>query len=235
MTFLFKSETIDYNFFNNNKPHTILFLHGWGGNKNSFNSTINLIKNTYNILTITIPTIQPTIEQWNLNDFCELILRILETNNIKNLYLVCHSFGFRIATLLKEKIKIEKLVVTGGAGPKKITLLNKIKNNNNKLLLQNKKFKFLYEKVASNDYINLSPSNKQTFKNIVNFNTLNLLKFNCPILIFWGLKDTDTKFWIAKKIKHQNNAILIKTKSDHFAYLKLNQQFNHSIVKFFKE
>ena len=122
MNFLYKSEVIDYDFFNTKNKYTILFLHGWGGNKFSFNSTINLLKNRYNILSLTIPTITPTKETWNMQNFCELILNILRFLNIKNPIVICHSFGFRIALLLNQKISIKKLVATGGAGIKKDNL-----------------------------------------------------------------------------------------------------------------
>ena len=38
MNFLCKSEIIDYDYFYNTHNETILFLHGWGGNKFSFDS-----------------------------------------------------------------------------------------------------------------------------------------------------------------------------------------------------
>ena len=97
MNFLFKGEIINYDFFladnendehlesknlknvllnfnkNNLKNETIVFLHGWGGNKNSFRSTTNLLKHNFNILTITMPTIKPTNLSWTLLDFANLI------------------------------------------------------------------------------------------------------------------------------------------------------------------
>ena len=44
MNFLFKQEIIDYEYYWSSDT-VILFLHGWGGDKHSFASTINLIKN----------------------------------------------------------------------------------------------------------------------------------------------------------------------------------------------
>lgn len=234
MNFLFKSESIDYEFFfNPNVDKTILFLHGWGGNKNSFITTIKLLKYKYNILSLTMPTIQPTNEVWTLQDFCNLVLSILKIHNINSVSIICHSFGFRIATILKNFINIEKVVVTGGAGPKKENLITRIKTQNNKIILNKKRFKFLFTKIASKEYFSLSNTNKVTFKNIVNFNTKKCLSFNCPILLFWGTRDTETKIWIAKLIKKYNHVKLIKTNSDHFAYLKLNSLFNHNVVEFF--
>ena len=232
MKFLFKNEVVDYDFFNTKNTETILFLHGWGGNKFSFAETINLTKKHFNILSVTMPTIQPTTSVWNLFDYVEVVENLLLLHNIKNPIVVCHSFGFRVAMLMNKKIKISKLIITGGAGLKKENIFLKIIKNNNKILLKNENFNYFYKLIASSDYFNLTKINKETFKNIVNLNLKFATKFNCPILLFWGTKDTATKLWIAKHLKKKNKAKLITTKSDHFAYLKESSKFNHEVLKF---
>ena len=77
MNYLFKNEIVNYDFFNNKKSETILFLHGWGGNKFSFQQTINLLKNQYNILTITMPTTTTTTSVCNMFDYVYLAEKIL--------------------------------------------------------------------------------------------------------------------------------------------------------------
>ena len=234
MNFLFKNEVIDYDFFNNKKDKTILFLHGWGGNKFSFQSTINLLANQYNILTITLPTIENTTSVWNLFDYTNLVKQILLLHSISNAVVICHSFGFRIAMLLKKEIDINKLVVTGGAGLKKENFFKKISKNNNKIILKQAKFKNFYKKIASDDYSRLSKTNKETFKNIVNLNLKFAIKFDCPILLFWGKKDKETPLWIARKILSKNKAKLITTDSGHFTYLENSSLFNHNVLSFLK-
>ncbi len=232
MKCIFKTEIIDYEYQNFNHNDTIVFLHGWGGNKNSFSCCIPIIKNKFNYLTITLPTIQKTNLAWDMYDFRDLVLCILKENNIKDIIIICHSFGFRIATLLNKQIKIKKIIVTGGAGMKRKNIYKRIENQNNLILLKNKKNHYLYSKVASEDYNNLSITNKQTFKNIVNLNTKNLIKFDCPMLLFWGKNDKSTPLWIAKRLHKKNRSILLVTESDHFAYLKEQSSFNHEIVRF---
>lgn len=233
MNFIFKGEIIDYDFiFNKNKP-VILFLHGWGGNKFSFIKTINLLKNKFSILTLTMPTINQMNLGWNLFDYSTLVERMCELFCIKSCYVVCHSFGLRVATILKEKIKIEKIIITGGAGMKKFNFFKKIEQNNNKILLKNDKFKFLYKSIASSDYISLPNTNKITFKNAVNFITNNISNFNCPVYLFWGKRDQETKIWIAKKLKKFNKNHISKfVDSDHFAYLKKDAEFNRFVLEF---
>ncbi len=233
MYYLFKSENIDYNYFktkNNTNADTIIFLHGWGGNKNSFASTINLLKSKYNILTITMPTIHPTILAWRLEDYANLILNLLNIYKTNNYIIVCHSFGFRVASLLAKQINISKMIVTAGAGLKFINFFKQIEDDNKQIFL--KKWPFLYQSIASADYQQLSNTNKTTFKNVVNVNTKNYVKFNFPLLLFWGKKDKDTPIKFAKYILKNNNAKLIKTSSGHFAYLDNNALFNNEVLKF---
>lgn len=230
MKFLFKQEVIDYVFINSKQENTILFLHGWGGNLNSFFKTIQLCKNRFNILSLSMPTILPTVNAWTLNDYSNLILQILKLHNIDEVHLVCHSFGFRVACLIKEKIKIKKIVVTGGAGLKQNSIMKKIENDNRKIHLTLNPN--LFEKFASSDYKNLCETNKTTFKNIVNLNLKHLCKFKCPMLLFWGKHDIDTPLWIAKYLHKNNNAKLISTNSDHFAYIKEEARFNNEVLKF---
>lgn len=236
MNFLFHGEVIDYIYINSQSTKTIVFLHGWGGDKFSFASTINLFKKEFNILTLTMPTTKDCVSFWTMFDYSNLVENLLAVHNISKPIIICHSFGFRVATVLNQKLKFSKIVVTAGAGAKKNNILYKIDKNNSVILLKNSKFEKFFENFASKDYKCLSKINKQTFKNVVNFNTLNMLKFNMPILLFWGKKDKDTKIWIAKKIKKQNKSCeLLLTNGDHFTYLEKNSLFNYKIKEFLND
>lgn len=238
MRFLYKQENIDYDFFKatncNTTTQNILFLHGWGGNKFSFASTINLLKCNYNILTITLPTITPTKEVWDYEDYINLITALLKLHNINSVIIVAHSFGFRLSCMLSHLIKVDKIIVSGGAGLKKFKLFKKIGLNNNKILLKQRRFNYLYKKIASADYLSLSATNKKTFNNIVMVNTKNLIKFNCPMLLFWGKRDKETPISFARKIQKTNKCKLIVTNSNHFAYLEENALFNNALIGFLK-
>ncbi len=232
MNYIFKGEIIDYNFYQNiNKP-VVIFLHGWGGNKFSFYKTINLLKNKFSILTLSMPTITPMNLSWSLYDYSNLVEDLCKIYNIEKCVVVCHSFGFRVATLLKNKIKIEKIFITGGAGMKKNNIFKKIELNNNKILLKNKRLNYLFNQAASKDYFTLTSTNKTTFKNVVNLETNNISRFDCPMFLFWGKEDCETKIWIAKRLKNLNKNCELKiVKSDHFAYLKKDSEFNNFVVR----
>ena len=286
--FIFHGQKIDYTFLkvqirnltchtkiDCNKPNAtnsitpamdscVLFLHGWGGNKNSFLSLVKLLNAKHNCLIVTLPTTSPAALTWTLEDYAQCILNLVKSLGINSVQIVCHSFGFRVATLLYHLVKLSnqnqstdknknrssqpqnlntqnnqnftilKMVVTGGAGPKKINIFKKIEQTNNLCLLKQKKNKFLYQSIVSHDYFELTNTNKKTFKNVVNFNTKNLLNFDIPLLLFWGKYDHETPVWIAKKIYKLNkqNAQLFVANSDHFAYLKQSAIFDNLVVNF---
>lgn len=264
MYYLIKSERIDYDYIGGHND-TVIFLHGWGGDKHSFRSTINILKQNYNILSVTLPTIYHTVSIWQLRDYAETILTLMKLYNITNPIIICHSFGFRVCSYMNAVgIKIKKVIITGGAGIKKDSLpysnfktnkkfenilkhiknfkkliknhnfIKKIKENNRKTLLKNKKYRFLFNKIASKDYLNLSSVNRETFKNIVNFNTLNLIQFYCPLMLFWGKKDKETPLNFGKYIKNINKNVFFTSKFGHFAYIDDNIWFNHEVVEFLK-
>ena len=234
MNYIFNGEIIDYDFNNNHSNKNIIFLHGWGGNKFSFLPTLKLLNN-YNILTLTMPTISPTKKVWAMETYADLILNLVKMLGINSGIIICHSFGFRVACMLNGRFKIERLIVTGGAGLKRVRRLKKIESENNIILLRQKRFKYLYNSVASSDYITLSATNKKTFNNVVNCVTSPLIKFDCPLLLFWGKFDHETPVWIAKKIRRKNIAKLVLTNSDHFAYIKLSAQFNNLVMRFLND
>ncbi|MBE7076882.1 MAG: alpha/beta hydrolase [Clostridiales bacterium] len=230
MNFLFKNEVIDYSIFGNGNQ-TILVLHGWGGCKNSFNKTLNLLKNKFRIIVLTMPTIEQTTSSWTMNDYSSLVENLLKSLNVNEVIILCHSFGFRVSMLIKNKIKILKIIITGGAGPKQKNMFKKISARQKLILLNNSSN---LKNLISPDYKNLSKTNQQTFKNVVNLNLKNLTKFNCSILLFWGRKDKETPLWIMKKIKQENksHSLTIVTTGDHFAYLTHEEKFNYEVIKF---
>lgn len=236
MTFIFKTYLIDYDYNFNNHEQTILFLHGWGGNKNSFISAINFFKHNYNTLSISMPPSKESRIPLTMDDYKNLILQILKLNNIRSVIIVCHSFGMRVSLMLASSdLIIEKIIITGGAGiilqPK---FLQKLNSQHSNLLL--KKHPSLFPKFASPDYKVLSKIDKITFKNIVNKNLTNYIKLlKCPALLFWGNKDTATPICFTKIFKqHHPNTKTVIVKGSHFAYLEYSQLFINECNLFLK-
>ncbi|MBQ7880735.1 MAG: alpha/beta fold hydrolase [Clostridia bacterium] len=234
MIFLYNTHAIEYEYSFNNHPITILLLHGWGGNKDSFAKIKKIFKSRYNILSVSLPPYDDTISTLDMYDYREIVLTLLKSLNITNIYIICHSFGLRVSLMLATVIDIKKIVIAGGAGIKlKPNFFKKLTNNFHSLLL--KRHPEFFKKFASNDYLNLSNTNRQTFKNIVNkdlTNYINLLK--CPAFLFWGTNDTATPikmFKIFKKLKPDIEYKIIK-RGTHFCYLSHSELFVECCDKF---
>lgn len=228
MLFQYKTYTIDYEYHFNNKTDTILFLHGWQGNKNSFISAIKFFNHKFNTLSISMPPYKNSVIPLSMEDYKNITYSILKTLNLSSIIIICHSFGFRVTLMLSTTdINIIKLVVTGGAGIKlKPNFFKKLTQQFHQIFLHTNPDYF--NQIASSDYRNLSPVDKITFKNIVNKDLTNHLKLiKCPIYLFWGDKDLSTNIKITKIIKkfHPNCKIKIVKNGTHFCYLEHSQLF----------
>ena len=235
----YKSYSIEYDYIYRNKDDTIIFLHGWGGNKYSFSFLFTYLQQ-YNILSISFPpyfTSQNYTDcfiELTLDDYKQIVNLIAKFHNITNAHIICHSFGFRVCLIITScNFDIKKIIVTGGAGLnlkktilKKITLYNKI--------IWNKKLKIFDKNLDIN---NLKNNDQKTFKNIIKIDLTqyaNLIK--CPILIFWGKQDKSTPYKVARLLKKRTKkSKLITVDSDHFAYLKFQNKFTKEVLNFLKE
>lgn len=227
MNFMYKTHLIDYDYSFINSTKTLLLLHGWGGNKDSFIRLKQIFKSQYNILSLTMPPFDDSIVSLDMYDYKQLLLNLLNSLNISSASIVCHSFGMRVSLMLSTCFDIEKIVITGGAGIRlKQNLFQKLTSNFRLIFLPKHPdhFKFF----ASTDYVNLSNINRKTFKNIVNKDLTNYIKFiKCPTLLFWGKKDTATPikmFKIFKKLK-PNIEYKIINLGTHFCYLEHYELF----------
>lgn len=235
----YKSYSIEYDYIYNSHPNTIIFLHGWGGDKNSFAFLYPYLK-TYNLLSISFPpyfskpNYHDAILPIDLDDYLQILLAICQLHNIVEATIICHSFGFRITLLLlSTNFKINTIIATGGAG------INTYKNAVKKLKLNSK--------IIWNRKLKLHPKNldinllkntdKKTFKNIIGKDLTDYKNLiNCPIFLFWGKRDKATPIRQAKMIKKSTTKTTLKiVGGDHFAYLTYQQLFIKSTLNFLKE
>ena len=245
MEFVYKGTSIYYEILGNKnlKKIPILFLHGWGGNKDSFKPFIDKIK-FCKVIVLDFPPFgksgKPNIA-WGVEDYTDMVLSLLDKLGINKVNIVAHSFGGRVSLQLaiKEKHLVNKMLLTGCAGLKRRSLKTKIKIIQYKVL---KKLSILglvsqkaLLKYGSNDYLGLDAVMRQTFNNIVNYDQTKILsKITCPVLLFWGKKDKATPFCFTKIFKkHIKYCTVIKIDNgSHFAYLENPKLFFHLICSF---
>lgn len=222
----------------------VLFLHGWEGSTASFKWVENEICNSYTCINLDFPPFGKSYSiktVYTLDDYFEIVKRILTKHNIKDVSIVAHSFGCRVATLLSVKTNlVSKMVFTGGAGirPRK-TIKRIFKSAKYKFYKKLVMLGFLSPKVLerffSEDYKKLSKIMKLTFKNIVNIDTTNMLQYiDVPVVLFWGENDTETPLYMAKIMnkKIKDSCLITYKNCGHFCYLEKSFEFKQIVKKF---
>lgn len=236
-------EKIRYKYNIKKKKDYILFLHGWGGDENSFLDIFSKLQKYYSVISINMTDITTKYldKPLTMFDYVIKVFEILKKLHIKSVHIVCHSFGFRVALILNRyfNINLQSLVVIDGAGIKDVDLKTKLKIISFKFLKLLVRLKLIgYNKLSnfgSLDYKSLDLVQKQTFKNIVNYDLKDYVKFiNCKTLIVWGRYDLDTRLKIAKylnqKIKNSNLKVY---NAGHFSYLECKYDFEIDIFTHF--
>lgn len=155
-------------------------------------------------------------------------------------HVLAHSFGARVAFKLfsEEKDRVNKLVVTGGAGlvkPRTPQYMRQIRRYRRvKKLFP----KFAEKHFGSEDYKNLSPLMKESFKKIVNEDLKDCAALiSAPTLLLYGREDTVTPpdeegATFNSLIK---NSKLLLTSGGHFCFSEYPEEFNFKLFDFLTE
>lgn len=171
-----------------------------------------------------------------LYDYADAIQEIIDAYGMKEVVLVGHSFGGRVAILLASRLKNVKgivLVDSAGMKPK-----NTLKKSMCKLKYKLRKaFGLSTSMCGSEDYRALDEVMKVTFKNVVNLYLEDLLpKIDCPALLIWGKRDKDTPLYMAKRMKRGiKDCGLIILEGGHFSYLDDYATFLAVLESYFKD
>lgn len=226
---------------------TLVFLHGFLGNLNSFENYSKTFQN-YGFSTLNINLtgygFKHIPKTFTIYDYAQVVFKLIKSLKIKSCCLIGHSFGGRIAIILSSmfNFNFEKLILVDSAGIKpKFSLKTKLKILNfklNKFLVKkNLKNKEVLNKFGSKDYKMLSENLKPVFKNIVNEDLTYLLKnINCKTLIIFGKTDADTPIYMAKILhKKIKNSTLKILDGGHFCYQDSIFQFTSILKKFLEE
>lgn len=244
------SKNFYYEKYGNGKKE-IIILPGWGDTRKTFNYYIENLKDKYTIYIFDYPGFGQSKfpnKVLTLDDYAKYLKNFMEENKIKNPYLLCHSFGCRLAILLisKYRVLIDRLIIIGGAGIRRKSIIRSFKVFKYKFkkklaifLPEKKRANYLNKlimKYGSNDYKKLNQYERQTFSNIVNKDLSKYIKYiYCPTLLIWGEKDTSTPLkdgiYMNKKIK--DSALITFKKGTHFVYLEYPFNVLNIIFEFF--
>jgi esterase/lipase len=222
---------INYEIFNLDKKDTIIFLHGWGSNKEIM-KTFKDDFLEYKLLFIDLPGFgkSETNEVWTTQKYAQKIEKFLNELKIEKFCIIGHSFGGKVATLLNPKYLI--LLSSAGILEKK-SLKVKFKIKLYKFLkpLINNKLKKIF---ISKDANEMSENMYQTFKNVVDENfSSNFKRCKSKTIVFGGELDTAVTPSSNKIISELTNSELIMLNGNHYFFL--NEENKKIIVNKIKK
>lgn len=201
----------------------LIFLHGWGGSKDSFCGLASALSSEYRVTLVDFygfgKSPHPD-EPLRLDDFAAGIKEIVARFGMGGVTLIGHSFGGRVAIRLARKYPhlADGLVLIDSAGMKPRRNLKYYRR-----VLAYKIGKLLGKsRGGSPDYLALDGARKKTFVNIISeYLDYELRYVSVPALILWGEDDGETPLYMGKRLKKRLKISEFRSFSGagHFSYL----------------
>ncbi len=222
-----------------NSKKVLVFLHGWGADKNSFLWTKNYF-DEFTLIYVDFPGFGKSKEPdtvWSVFDYANDLKKLLNNFEIDELILIGHSFGGRVAIKFAKEFQNEylnlKICLVDSAGIKprrnliyyyKIYKFKFLK----KIAKSFKSIEKMLQKQGSSDYILLSHNMKEVFKKVVNEDlSFDAKQIKTKTIIVWGEKDEDTKLYMAKKLNKfiSSSKLYILKNCGHYSFLERKDEF----------
>ncbi|KLE11824.1 2-hydroxy-6-oxohepta-2,4-dienoate hydrolase [Aliarcobacter butzleri L354] len=211
---------ISYEIINPSATKDIIFLHGWGSNKDIMKSAFSRYLKDFRHIYIDLPGFGKSPNEYVLttNDYVNVTSEFLKLLHSSKEFIAGHSYGGKVATLLNP----QNLILLSSAGileekPFDVKLKIFFAKVLNFLGLRN-----ITKRFRSKDVDKMSENMYATFKNVVNEDFSSYFSdFSNKAFIFWGKDDKATSLESGQKI-----ANLIKKSTfeafegDHYFFIK---------------
>lgn len=231
---LFQNSTyaLSYEILNLGQAKTILFLHGWGSNKEIMKQAFGKTFSSYQHLYLDLPgfghsSINDVI---NTQTYAQIVTLFLAALQIKPCMIVGHSYGGKVATLLNPDV----LVLLSSAGivaPKSLKVKAKIA-----LFKMLKPFapRSFYRFFATKDVDGMSQTMYEILKIVVNEDFSEKFRAcQATTFIFWGKDDKATPLASGEKMHALiNRSHFYPLEGDHFFFLKQSKQIEKTLLEF---
>lgn len=217
-----KDFAISYKIIDNNSSAWILFLHGWGANKELMEMAFGRRFSGFNHLYMDLCGFGGSSNDFVLDStmYAKITEAFLQSLNISPQTIIAHSFGGKIAMLLNPP----KLVLLSSAG------LQKPQNLKVKLKIKLAKIaRFFHLKarfLVSQDAQNLTQNMYETFKIVVREDFSDICKnIRSKTIIFWGKDDEALPLCVGEKMSFliKDSAFYVM-EGNHFFFLENAQK-----------
>ena len=216
-------DNININFIDYGEGSPVVLLHGWGQNIEMMDFIGKKLLD-YRKIILDFPGFGKSDEPYrsfNVDDYTDILRKLLIELNVDNPIIIGHSFGGRVAIKYASKYDVEKLVLFGTPCIRKEQKPT-IKSKLYKLTKNTPIGNIIRKHVGSPDYNNATPIMRETLVKVVNEDLLEDAKrIIAPTLLIWGVDDEAVPLDMAKELEPQMiNAALIKLPGTHYAYLE---------------
>lgn len=212
--------SISYEILNPNQSSDVIFLHGWGSNKNLMKQAFSKTLPSFRHIYIDMPGFGASNCDISLEttDYAAIMELFLEESGVHKNVILGHSFGGKVATLLNPEL----LVLVASAGilvPKPLKIRTKIALFK---LLKFTGLTSLRSLFVAPDAQGMSEVMYQTFKNVVNEDfTQRFEAYKGKVLLCFGKKDTATPLWTGEVIRSLiPDSRLVAYAGDHYFLLQ---------------
>lgn len=212
--------SLSYEILNPDQPFDVIFLHGWGSNKNLMKQAFSKTLSSFRHIYIDMPGFGASNCDISLEttDYAAIMELFLEEIGAHKNVILGHSFGGKVATLLNPEL----LVLVASAGilvPKPLKVRIKISLFK---LLKFTGLTSLRSLFVAPDAQGMSEHMYQTFKNVVNEDFSDRFKaYKGKALLCFGKRDTATPLWTGEVIHTLiTDSRLVAYEGDHYFLLQ---------------
>lgn len=216
-----------------NSPYNLIFLHGWGGNERSLEGIARLFYGRYSCYLLCLPGFGgfPFDQSYDVSDYLRAIDDFIEEKKLRDIVLVGHSFGGKLAIMMKRihpEYKVIAIAPSIQANPFSIRIYLKIRAYKILKRLSLPIPRFLR---GSKDYQNSSAALRETFMKVhhayMSDEDLSALK---DLYLIGFSDDKAVSIRVLRRIAKKNSSFLwMEIPGDHFGFRKHPLEICHAI------
>lgn len=233
----------------NKAKKTLIFLHGWGVDSQTWLTLLNQLKNKlYALYFIDLPGFgqsQTPQKDFYLDDYVNVVENFVKKLDRKNIVLIGHSFGGRIAIKLAAESPdfLQKIVLVDSAGIYHHSQIKTLKLLIASIIRPLFQFSFMqsfrrkiYQITGSEEYLTI-PALSKTFSHIVSEDLTSYLpQIKLSTLIIWGDKDSNEASTLndAQLMKKNipNSKLEILKDAGHFSFFDQPKEFVKALTEY---
>ncbi|MGE3958928.1 MAG: alpha/beta fold hydrolase [Vicinamibacterales bacterium] len=215
----------------------IVFLHGWGGNRESLRGIATLFQHTHRVHLIDLPGFgeaPPPPETWGTNEYADLVQQYLLDRVQAPVVIVGHSFGGRVTVRLAARrlSLIREIVLIGVPGlPQPALSRKRLRGTAIRMLRRllillrpivgDRGVRWHSERFGSKDYQAAGVLRPVLVRTVTEDLTESASTITCPALLVWGAEDAEAPLWQGRRYAEllgSRATMFLLPHKDHFPY-----------------